>query len=91
MREKCLQFSTEIDEIILDITSVWDELNSRSTELEQLLSCGKEGDSFEKSINVISELVDNIEPVLVEERIPSDLPTAVNFLNEHKVCISIFA
>ena len=74
-----------MDETIADITAVWDELNNRSAELEHLLSCGKEDSSFERSINVISEHVDSMETVLVEERVPSDLVTAESFLKEHKV------
>ena len=34
---------------------------------------------------MITEHVDNIETVLVEERVPSDLVTAEDFLKEHKV------
>ena len=74
-----------VDETVADITSVWDELNDRSAELEHLLSCGQEDSSFERSINMISEHVDIMETVLVEERVPSDLVTAEIFLKEHKV------
>ena len=89
LRQECPHFSTEVDETIADITSVWDELNDRSAELEHLLSCGKEDNVFENDINLISEHVDNIEPALVEEKVPSDLATAENFLKEHMVCTCV--
>ena len=85
LRQDCSQLSTELDETIADITSVWDQLNDRSTELGHLLSCGKENNSFENNINVISEYVDSIDTALVEERVPTDLITAEKFLKEHKV------
>ena len=86
MREEHSQFTTEVDEIIADITAVWDELNDRSVELEQLLTCGDDNDVFDKSINMISEHVNDIETVLAEEKVPSDLTTAKCCLNEHMVC-----
>ena len=61
------------------------ELNSRLTELEHLLSCSKEDNTFEKNNDAISEHVSSIEAVLVEERVPSDLTTAEHFLKEHMV------
>ena len=53
------------------------------------MSCGKEDSSFEKSIGKISEQVDSIDTALTEERIPSDLAAAENFLKEHKVDIYV--
>lgn len=87
MKQKYSQFSSEIDENITDITSIWDELTNRSTELEHLLSCGKEDHSFERSRDVIDGCVDGIEAMLVDERVPSDLVAAENLLSEHMVCI----
>ena len=80
------QFTTEVDEIIADITAVWDELNDRSAELEQLLTCGDDNDMFDKSINMISERVSNIETVLAVEKVPCDLTTAKCYLDERMVC-----
>ena len=39
---------------------------------------------------MISGHVDNIEMVLMEDRVPSDLATAESFLKEHMVCIMYF-
>ena len=89
MTQEHAQFSTEVDEIIADITStaVWDELNDRSAELEHLLTNDNDNNVFDQSINMISDHVCNMETVLVEEKIPSDLTTAKCSLNEHMVCI----
>ena len=86
MRQEHPQFTTEVDEIIADITAVWDELNDRSAELEQLLTCGDDNGMFDKSINMISERVSNIETVLAEENVPCDLTTTKCYLDEHMVC-----
>ena len=86
LRQDCSQFSTELDETITDITSVWDELNNRSTELGHSLSHGKEDNSFKNSTKVISECVDSIDTALVEEKVPTDLTTVQKILQEHKVC-----
>ena len=69
------------------IITVWDELNNRSAELEHLLTNGNDNNVFDQSINMISDHVCNIETVLVEEKIPSDLTTAKCSLNEHMVCV----
>ena len=87
MTQEHAQFSTEVDEIIADITAVWDELNDRSAELEHLLTNDNDNNVFDQSINMISDHVCSIETVLVEEKIPSDLTTAKCSLNEHMVCI----
>ena len=91
MRHQCTQFSAEVDETIADITSIWDELSERSTELEHLVHCSKENDAFKKSVHLISGHVDNIETVVMEERVPSDLATAESFLKEHTVRMHVFS
>ena len=87
MKQKYPQFTEEVDEHVADITTVWDLLIDKSTELDQELATGKEDDSFGKSTGVVSEHIDNIEAGLVEEKVPADLDQAENFLNEHKVIV----
>ena len=74
-----------MDEHVADIAAVWDLLIDKSTELDQELATGKEDDSFVKGTYQVSEHIDNIEADLVEEKVPTDLDQAENFLNEHKV------
>ena len=89
MTQEHAQFSTEVDEIIADITAVWDELNDRSAELEHLPTNGNDNNVFDQSINMISDHVCNFETALVEEKIPGNLTTAkcLNSLKEHMVHI----
>ena len=87
MTQEHAQFSTEVDEIIADITAVWDELKDRSAELEHLMTNSNDNNVFDQNINMISDHVCSIETVLVEEKIPSDLTTAKCSLNEHMVCL----
>ncbi|XP_065894663.1 spectrin beta chain, non-erythrocytic 1-like isoform X3 [Dysidea avara] len=89
LKQQYPQFADEVDEHVADIAAVWDLLIDKSTELDQELATGKEDDSFVKGTYQVSEHIDNIEADLVEEKVPTDLDQAENFLNEHKKLMAV--
>ena len=87
LKQQYPQFTDEVDEHVTGITTVWDLLIDKSTDLDQALAPGKENDSFGKSTGLASEHIDIFEAGLVEEKVPADLDQAENFLNEHMVIV----